>query len=63
MKAEVCQFCLRSGILCSKCRAKIESGEVTKLDLEIACLLVSIENECPYFKMYISMGRLRRIIF
>ena len=47
MKAELCQFCLRSGILCSKCRAKLESGEVTKLDFEIARLLASIENEYP----------------
>ncbi|MEM2539082.1 MAG: hypothetical protein QXN85_01305 [Candidatus Bathyarchaeia archaeon] len=47
MKAELCQFCLRSGILCSKCRAKIEKGEVTQRDLEIARLLVSIEDEYP----------------
>ncbi|MBS7607382.1 MAG: hypothetical protein QW502_01325 [Candidatus Bathyarchaeia archaeon] len=47
MKAELCQFCLRSGILCSKCRAKLERGEVTRLDLEIARLLVSIEDKYP----------------
>ncbi|MCX8171131.1 MAG: hypothetical protein N3E47_04055 [Candidatus Bathyarchaeota archaeon] len=47
MKTELCQFCLRSGILCSKCRAKIEKGEVTQRDLEIARLLVSIEEEYP----------------
>ncbi|MBS7639913.1 MAG: hypothetical protein QW804_04775 [Candidatus Bathyarchaeia archaeon] len=47
MKAELCQFCLRSGILCSKCRAKLERGEVTQLDLEVARLLVSIEDKYP----------------
>jgi len=47
VKAELCQFCLRSGILCSKCRAKLERGEVTRLDLEIARLLVSIEDKYP----------------
>lgn len=47
MKAELCQFCLRSGILCSKCRAKLERGEVTRLDLEIARLLISIEDKYP----------------
>ncbi|MEM3715770.1 MAG: hypothetical protein QW145_01260 [Candidatus Bathyarchaeia archaeon] len=47
MKTELCQFCLRSGILCPKCRAKIEKGEVTQRDLEIARLLVSIEDEYP----------------
>ncbi|MCD6470382.1 hypothetical protein J7L29_06245 [Candidatus Bathyarchaeota archaeon] len=47
MKAELCQFCLRSGILCSRCRAKLERGEVTQLDLEVARLLVSIEDKYP----------------
>lgn len=47
MRAELCQFCLRSGILCPKCRAKLEKGEITQLDLEVARLLVSLENEYP----------------
>jgi len=47
VKAELCQFCLRSGILCSRCRAKLERGEVTQLDLEVARLLVSIEDKYP----------------
>jgi len=47
VKAELCQFCLRSGILCSKCKRKVEKGEVSKLDLEIARLLVSIEDKYP----------------
>lgn len=47
VKTELCQFCLRSGILCPKCRVKIEKGEVTQLDLEVARLLVSLEVEYP----------------
>jgi transcription antitermination factor NusA-like protein len=47
VKAEICQFCLRSGILCSKCKAKLSRGEITPLDLEIARLLVSIESKFP----------------
>ncbi|MEM1515551.1 MAG: hypothetical protein QXH24_05830 [Candidatus Bathyarchaeia archaeon] len=47
MRSEICQFCLRSGILCPKCRVKIEKGEVTQLDLEVARLLVSLEDEYP----------------
>jgi len=47
VKAKLCQFCLRSGILCSRCRAKLERGEVTQLDLEVARLLVSIEDKYP----------------
>ncbi|MEM2875664.1 MAG: hypothetical protein QXL67_01755 [Candidatus Bathyarchaeia archaeon] len=45
--AQICQFCLVSGILCSKCQEKLDSGEVTQLDLKIARLLLSMENEFP----------------
>ncbi len=47
MKAELCQFCLKSGILCSKCREKVRKGEVTQTDLKIARLLVSLEEKYP----------------
>ena len=45
--AQICQFCLMSGMLCPKCQKKVESGEVTQLDLKIARLLLSMENEFP----------------
>ena len=47
MKTALCKFCLKSGILCSKCRAKLKSGEVSKVDLEIARLLLPLENAYP----------------
>jgi len=47
VKAELCQFCLRSGILCSKCQAKVRKGEVSETDLKIARLLISLEDEYP----------------
>ncbi len=47
MKAELCQFCLRSGILCSKCREKVRKGVVSETDLRVARLLVSIEDKYP----------------
>lgn len=47
MKTELCQFCLRSGILCSKCRRKVESGKVSQLDIEIGRFLLSLEGEYP----------------
>lgn len=47
MKAELCQFCLRSGMLCSKCKKKLEKGEVSQLDLDIARLLLSVEDKYP----------------
>ena len=47
MKTELCQFCLRSGMLGSKCKRKLEKGEVSELDLEIGRLLMSMEDEYP----------------
>ena len=47
MKTELCQFCLRSGILCPKCRKKVESGKVSQLDIEIGRFLLSLEEKYP----------------
>lgn len=47
MKTELCQFCLRSGILCPKCRRKVESGKVSQLDIEIGRFLLSLEEKYP----------------
>ena len=47
MKAALCNFCLKSGILCSECRRRLKSGEVSKTDLEIARLLLSLEDKYP----------------
>ncbi|MBS7605741.1 MAG: hypothetical protein QW424_03535 [Candidatus Bathyarchaeia archaeon] len=58
MKAELCQFCLRSGILCPKCRMKVERGEITQLDLEVARSLVSLENEYPMLQEVYFRGAL-----
>ena len=47
MKTELCSFCLKSGILCQKCSAKVKSGEISQLDLKIARLLLSLEEKYP----------------
>lgn len=47
MRTELCSFCLKSGILCQKCSAKVKSGEITELDLKIARLLLSLEGKYP----------------
>lgn len=47
MKAALCNFCLKSGILCSECQRRLKSGEVSKTDLEVARLLLSLEDEYP----------------
>jgi transcription antitermination factor NusA-like protein len=38
---------LKSGILCSKCRKRLEKGEVSQTDLEISRLIMSLEEEYP----------------
>jgi len=45
MKTELCSFCLKSGILCQKCSAKVKAGEFSQLDLKIARLLLSLEEK------------------
>jgi transcription antitermination factor NusA-like protein len=47
MRTELCSFCLKSGILCQKCSAKVKSGEITELDLKITRLLLSLEGKYP----------------
>jgi len=43
----VCHFCLKSGILCSKCQTKLKQGEISQTDLEIGRLLLSLESTYP----------------
>ncbi|MFQ5758265.1 MAG: hypothetical protein ACE5IF_01150 [Candidatus Bathyarchaeia archaeon] len=47
MKAALCNFCLKSGILCSECQRRLKSGEVSKTYLEVARLLLSLEDRYP----------------
>lgn len=43
----VCHFCLKSGILCQKCQAKLKLGEISETDLKIGGLLLSLEKTYP----------------
>ncbi len=47
MKTQLCNFCLKSGILCSKCQAKVKSGKISDTYLEIARLLLSLQKQYP----------------
>jgi transcription antitermination factor NusA-like protein len=47
MKTELCSFCLKSGILCQRCSAKVKTGEVSELDLKVARLLLALEEKYP----------------
>ena len=67
MKMDLCSFCLKSGILCQKCSAKVKAGEITDLDLRIARLLLSLEEKYPslqnvYFHRAIDVSRTLAVI-
>jgi transcription antitermination factor NusA-like protein len=67
MKTVLCSFCLKSGILCQKCSARLESGEISELDLKIARLLLSLEEKYPplqnvYFHRAVEAGKTLAII-
>lgn len=63
----LCSFCLKSGILCQKCLAKLKSGEVSETDLRVARLLLSLEERFPsvqnvYFHKTIDTDRTLAIV-
>ncbi len=45
MKASLCNFCIKSGMLCPRCQEKVRSGEVTDLDISVARLLIKLEEK------------------
>jgi len=47
VKTVLCSFCLKSGMLCQKCSARLESGEISELDMKIARILLSLEEKYP----------------
>jgi hypothetical protein len=47
VQTQLCEFCLRSGMLCSKCQAKVQSGEVDDLYMKVARFLLDNENSYP----------------
>jgi transcription antitermination factor NusA-like protein len=67
VKTALCSFCLKSGILCQKCSAKVKSGEVSEADLKIARLLLSLEQKYPslqnvYFHKGVEVGKTLALI-
>ena len=67
MKTVLCSFCLKSGILCQKCSARLKSGEISEQDLKIARLLLSLEEKYPplqnvYFHRAVEVGKTLAII-
>lgn len=47
MQTQLCEFCLKSGMLCSKCQEKVSSGEVNDQYIKVARYLLENENRYP----------------
>jgi transcription antitermination factor NusA-like protein len=67
VKTVLCSFCLKSGILCQKCSARLKSGEISETDLKIARLLLSLEEKYPslqnvYFHKAVEAGKTLALI-
>ncbi len=45
MKAPICNVCLKSDVLCSKCEKNHEEGEVTDLDIKVSRILHGLSEE------------------
>lgn len=50
MQIQLCEFCLKSGMLCNKCKTKVESGEVSADYIDVAKLLIEMENKFPFLQ-------------
>ncbi|MEA2070801.1 MAG: hypothetical protein U9O98_05865 [Asgard group archaeon] len=47
MKIPICTFCAQTGMLCSDCQKKLDSGEITPLDITISKIAVEFEKKNP----------------
>lgn len=45
METPICGICAKSETLCSGCKAKLKSGKITELDIQISSLLYKINEE------------------
>ena len=50
MKMPLCSFCIKSGILCKTCQKKIESGQIGETDIQVARLLMKLEEKYPFLQ-------------
>ncbi|MBN2335710.1 hypothetical protein JXL21_09130 [Candidatus Bathyarchaeota archaeon] len=50
MQIQLCEFCLKSGMLCSKCQSKVDSGEVSNQYMDVAKTLLAMENQNQFLQ-------------
>jgi transcription antitermination factor NusA-like protein len=47
LKSPICSFDAKSGVLCSKCEAKLKSGGITQDDVDVAIKMVRLADRYP----------------
>lgn len=65
MRTPVCQFDLKSGVLCSKCEAKLRENIVSELDIKIMATLLDEEKNFIFLQKseYIKSIELYGVIY
>jgi len=51
VQTQLCTFCLKSGMLCSKCQQKVKSGTVSSNYIEVAKKLLEYEGQNQFLQM------------
>jgi hypothetical protein len=49
LRTPICTFDAMNGILCPQCESKLDSGKLTKTDVEAAIKLVHLSKKIPRF--------------
>ncbi|MHA1379986.1 MAG: KH domain-containing protein [Candidatus Helarchaeota archaeon] len=44
-KIPICKICAKTGVLCASCNEKLEYGEISELDIQIAKELIDLEKD------------------
>lgn len=52
MRTPICTFDAKNGILCPQCESKLDSGKLTKADVEAAIKLVSLGQKNPQIEKF-----------
>ncbi len=50
MQTQLCEFCLKSGMFCSKCQTKIKTGAVSSDYIDVAKKLISMEGKNQFLQ-------------
>ncbi|MFX1296999.1 MAG: hypothetical protein ACFFD2_19375 [Promethearchaeota archaeon] len=46
----ICKICAKTGVLCNSCQNKLDSGEITQLDIDLSNYLMKLEGKFSALK-------------